>query len=219
MTAVTVEALIIRGRGGDTEALGELFARYRNYLRLLARVQLNHPLRTKLDPSDLVQEVFLQAYRQFASLHGDSEQEFLAWQHQILLHNLLDRLRHFYAAQKRDVRLETSLEDSLAHSSKLLRDVLVDPKQSPIQSAEQREQSVLVANALEQLPAHYRDVLAYRHLQELPFEEVAKRMDRSLDSVEKLWVRALAAVRAQLGRTVFVESFRLRSKRPGDSIN
>jgi RNA polymerase sigma-70 factor (ECF subfamily) len=198
MAPVTTEALIVRARDGDGAALGQLLDRYRNYFRLLARMQLNQRLRTKLDPSDLVQEVFLEACRQFPTFRGGSEQDFLAWQRQILLRNLIDRLRHYYGTQQRDVRMERSLEDSLAHSSQLLRDVLIDQKESPSGCAERREESVLVANALEQLPAHYRDVLVYRHLQELPFEEVARRMDRSLDSVEKLWVRALAAVRAQL---------------------
>jgi len=58
---------------------------------------------------------------------------------------------------------------------------------------------VLVANALGQLPKDYREVLILRHLEGLSFPEVAKRMDRTLSSVDKLWVRALARLRRVLG--------------------
>ena len=58
-----------------------------------------------------------------------------------------------------------------------------------------REQAVLLADALEDLPADYREVIVLRHLQELSFSEVARRMGRSEDSVKKTWARALAARR------------------------
>ena len=58
---------------------------------------------------------------------------------------------------------------------------------------------MLLANALTKLPADYAELIVLRHLQGLPFAEVARRMGRSLDSVEKLWVRALARLRQLLG--------------------
>ena len=122
----------------------------------------------------------------------------VAWQRQILCRNLVDRVRHYYRSQKRDVRLERSLHDSLEYSSLLLGHGLVAAGSSPSKLAQRREESVRLADALEALPVPYRDVLVYRHLEELPFKEVALRMDRSLDSVEKLWVRALAALRSAL---------------------
>ena len=62
-----------------------------------------------------------------------------------------------------------------------------------------REQAVLLAEALAQLPAEYREVLILRHLEGLPFPEVARRMSRTTGSVEKLWIRALARLRRSLG--------------------
>ena len=63
----------------------------------------------------------------------------------------------------------------------------------------QHEASLQLASALEQLPPDYRQVIILRHLEGLPFAEVAARMGRSVDSVEKLWVRALARLRKALG--------------------
>jgi RNA polymerase sigma-70 factor (ECF subfamily) len=56
-----------------------------------------------------------------------------------------------------------------------------------------------LAEALDRLQSDYREVIILHHLQELPFPEVAKHMGRSVGAVEKLWVRALAALRHQLG--------------------
>ena len=62
-----------------------------------------------------------------------------------------------------------------------------------------REQSVELADALALLPEAYRDVLVLRHLEGLTFPEVARRMERSVDSVEKLWMRALVQLRQKMG--------------------
>ena len=67
--------------------------------------------------------------------------------------------------------------------------------QSPSQRAIRRERAVLLADAIGKLPDHYREVVILRHLEGLSFRDVARRMDRTTDSVEKLWVRALAGLR------------------------
>ncbi len=72
---------------------------------------------------------------------------------------------------------------------------LVSPGTSPSQHASRREQAVLVADALTRLPEHYRQVLVLRHLDELSCAEIARRMERTEDSVRSLWARALAKLR------------------------
>jgi len=76
---------------------------------------------------------------------------------------------------------------------------LLDPRSSPSGQAVRRERAVLVAEALEKLPADYREVIVLRHFEGLTFPEIGRRMGRSLDSVEKLWVRGLARVRRLMG--------------------
>jgi RNA polymerase sigma-70 factor (ECF subfamily) len=70
---------------------------------------------------------------------------------------------------------------------------------SPSGRAIRREQAVLLADALKRLPAEYSEIVILHHLEELTFSEVAERMGRSVGSIEKLWVRALAALRHSLG--------------------
>src|SRR5207248_10346097 len=100
--------------------LGRLLELYRRYLALLARVQIGHRLQGKVDESDLVQEAFLDAHRNFAQFRGTSEAQFTRWLRQILAAKLTDQLRRYLGAKGRDVRLERDMQDALDRSSMLL---------------------------------------------------------------------------------------------------
>jgi RNA polymerase sigma-70 factor (ECF subfamily) len=193
------EPLLQEARAGDGATLGRLLELYRRYLTLLARVQIGQRLQGKVDPSDLVQETFLDAHRNFPNFRGTSETQLVRWLRQILAAKLADLLRRYLGAQGRDVRLEREIADALDRSSVLLDRGLMAAQSSPSQQASRREQAVLLADALGELPDDYREVIVLRHLEGLKFHEVAERMGRSLDSVEKLWLRALARLRQLLG--------------------
>jgi RNA polymerase sigma-70 factor (ECF subfamily) len=195
----TPERFLMQARAGDISALGELLARYHDYLALLARLQLGRRLRGKVDSADLVQETYLQAHRSFTQFRGSTESELVVWLRRILASRLAKLVRRYYGTKGRDVRMERALADELEQSSRALDRGLFDARSSPSQQASRREQAVLLANALARLPANYREVLILRHLQGLSFPEVAQRMQRSLDSVEKLWTRALGRLRQSVG--------------------
>jgi len=191
--------LLNDARGGDAAKLGRLLEVYRRYLALLARVQIGQHLQGKVDASDIVQETFLEAHRNFPAFRGSSEGEFICWLRRILAGKLADLVRRYIGTQGRDVRLEREIDQALDRSSIMLGQGLVSPQASPSELAAHREQSVLLADALQQLPADYREVLVLRHLEGLTFPDVAKRMGRSLDSVEKLWMRGLVKLRQAFG--------------------
>jgi RNA polymerase sigma-70 factor (ECF subfamily) len=193
------ERLLAAARMGEDGALGRLLERYRAYLTLLARLQIGRRLQGKADEADMVQDTFLEAARHFSQFRGETEPEFTAWLRQILATCLAHLVRRYYGTQARDVRLERMLEDELDQSSRALDRGLIAEQSSPSQRASRREQTVLLADALGRLPPDYREVIILRHLEGLTFPEVAKRMGRSLDSVEKLWVRALPRLRRALG--------------------
>src|SRR5436305_61431 len=86
--------------------------RFRDYLRLLARLQRDDRLRGKLDPSDLVQQALLKAHQARAQFRGHTEAEQAVWLRQILARTLANAVRDLGRA-KRDVTLERSLEASL----------------------------------------------------------------------------------------------------------
>jgi RNA polymerase sigma-70 factor (ECF subfamily) len=197
-TADTKE-MLRRARTGDGDARGGLLERYRHYLFLLARVQIGRRLAAKVDADDLVQETFLQAHHHFEHFQGTTERELTSWLRQILATNLALLLRRYLGTQGRDVRLERELADELDRSSQALDQALHTASSSPSSKAARREQAVLLAEALAALPEDYREVIVLRHLEELSFPEVARRMGRSLDSVKNLWARAVVRLRAALG--------------------
>jgi RNA polymerase sigma-70 factor (ECF subfamily) len=194
----TAQALLEKAKGGDESALGRLLESYSNYLTLLARVQIGRRIQGKVDPGDVVQEVFLEAHRQIKSFRGASEPEFIAWLRRILAGQLALTLRRYLGTKGRDVNLERDLGAQLDQSSQAMDGGFVASTSTPSQHVSKREQAVLLADALGKLPADYREVIILRHIEALPFAEVAGRMGRSEDSVQKLWVRALASLRRSM---------------------
>jgi RNA polymerase sigma-70 factor (ECF subfamily) len=190
--------LLRQARAGDADSLGRLLARYTNYLTLLARVHLSRRIQAKVDPADLVQDAFLEAHRHIERFRGESEQEFTAWLRQILCARMANVVRHFVGTKGRDIRMERDLAAELDQSSRLLDAGLVAVQSTPSQQASKRETSVLLADALDRLPEDYREAIILRQLEGLSFTEVAERMNRSEDSVQKLWVRGLAKLRREV---------------------
>jgi RNA polymerase sigma-70 factor (ECF subfamily) len=192
--------LIRRCRQGEAAARDELFARYRHYLWLLAQGQIGGRLRARCDPSDLVQQTLLEAFRDFAGFNGAHESELLAWLRQILAHNLYNEARH-QGAQRRDAARQVSLEEvqaGLDRSSVTLGRCLAAKVASPSQSAGEREAVVQLADTLARLPKDYQTVLLLRVFEGLPAEEVAERMGRTAGAVRMLQLRALTALREMM---------------------
>ena len=186
-------------RGAGDSALGRRLEAHRDYLTILARMQIGQRLRGKVDPTDVVQETFLHAVRDVAQFRGNSDEELAGWLRRILAARLADLVRRYCGTRGRDVRLEQALQVELDRSSQALDRGLVSRLSSPSQQAARHEQATWLAGALERLPEDYREVLVLHHLQECAFPEVARRMGRSVEAVKKLWARALARLRMSLG--------------------
>src|SRR6476469_3440074 len=102
----TLVAALAQARAGDPAALGRLLDQHRLYLSVLARVQLDRVLQAKVDASDVVQETFLEAHRDFPQFRGQTAGELVAWLRQILSRNLANQARHYRDTRRRDVRRE-----------------------------------------------------------------------------------------------------------------
>src|SRR5262245_35817270 len=94
---------LVDARAGSGEALGQALEACRRYLMLVAQRKLPPDLRTKGSASDLVQQTFLEAYRDFAQFHGTTEDELLAWLRQLLLHQVGKFARQYRGTAKRSV--------------------------------------------------------------------------------------------------------------------
>lgn len=197
-----LEELLAKARAGDMTSLGELLEVHAEYLKLLARLEIGQRLSGKFDPSDLVQETFLEAHRDFSKFRGKTGLEFARWLRRILATTLANLVRHHLGTKRRDASLEVELDATLNESSSRLGAGLAGREISPSGLAVQREEAVQVADALARLPDDYREVLVLRHLEGWSFAEVSKRMSRSEDSVKNLWARALAQLRLAMREDV-----------------
>jgi RNA polymerase sigma-70 factor (ECF subfamily) len=186
--------LLLRARDGRNDCLGELLERYRNYLYVVARTQIDLHLSVRASPSDVVQETFLRAARQFQSFRGNSEGELLSWLRRILARSIVNAYAHHVRSRKRDVRRDRPIRLTSAafdESSLRVDSALAAAGTSPSSAAMQEEYSTQVADRLAQLPKHYREVIILRNLEGLPFEEVAQRMGKTSVAVRQLWTRAI----------------------------
>src|SRR5260370_32192402 len=148
------------------ETVADGFERFRAYLRLLARLHLDRRLQGKLDPSDLVQQTLLEAYRSAHKLAGRSDAEKAAWLRQALARQMAHAVRDL-GRDKRNVARERSLEAALAESSAQVEKWLAAEQSSPSDQAARQELSIRLAGELEALPEAQREALVLHYWQGL----------------------------------------------------
>ena len=171
--------------------------RFRDYLRLLAGLQLHPMLRSKLDPSDVVQQTMLQAHQAFGQFRGTTDAELAGWLRQILARNLAAAVREMGRA-KRDIGREQSLEAAVDASSARLEAFLADEQSSPSVRADRNERVLRLAEAVAELPEAQREAITLHHLQGWPLARVARHLDRTPAAVMGLLHRGLKQLRSRL---------------------
>lgn len=192
---LSLEARRMMSPGVDLE-------RYREYLRLLARLHLDPRLRGKVDPSDLIQETLLRAYSAIDQYHEQGEAQRAAWLRQILANVLAGMIRR-YATASRNVGLERSLQVSLDASSLRMEALLVTDQASPSEQAAHQEELLRLADALALLPEDQRTAVELKHFHGLSVGAISQQMARSREAVGGLLRRGLHRLR-QLLRDPFV---------------
>lgn len=183
----------------DTRARSEPqeLARFREYLCLLVRLQVDPRLQGKLDASGVVQQTLLEAHQAWDQLRGREEAEQAAWLRRALANNLADEMDKLRAA-KRQALLERSLEEALDQSSGRIQAWLAAEQSSPSERAARREQIVRLAAALAQLPENQRRAVELRHLKGLSLAAVAAALQTSKPAVVGLLHRGLSKLRELL---------------------
>jgi RNA polymerase sigma-70 factor (ECF subfamily) len=165
---------------------------FREYLRLLARMNMDPRLQAQIDPSDLVQQTLLKAHEKQDQYRGRSGAERAAWLRTILANQMADALRKFRRQQ--GIR-ERSIEEALEESSARLDAWLAQERSSPSHRIERQERLLEMAEAMSRLPDDQRTALELRHLRGLSVPAAAEQMGKTPSAVASLLYRAMKALR------------------------
>lgn len=185
-TSADVARRIVQARNGSRDALGGLLEVYRRYLLRVALHKLAPAIQAKVDPSDLVQDTFLEAVRDFPRFAGTTEQELLRWLRCILRNNVANAHRHYETDKRqalREITLERAAAGDLLHGA-------VKQSEPPSRKVEDHEQSEQLEKALGRLPAHHRQVLLLHMSEEWTFVQIAEKLDSTAEAVRKRCKRA-----------------------------
>lgn len=184
------ETTFQKARSGCAQSLGELTERYHRWLYALAARELGPDLRSKIGISDLVQDTKMLAHQAMPGFRGTSEREFREMLRQILINRARTLARSFRNTGKRDIDREADHEQRPCGTGS--RHVgIADPRVTPSHSAMIREDIERILNLVATLPDQYREIVIQRSLQEVPLEQIARKMNKSADAVRKMWVRAI----------------------------
>jgi RNA polymerase sigma-70 factor (ECF subfamily) len=195
--------LIAKARAGQAEALGDLCALYRNYLRMIARAGLGQKLRERVELSDVVQETLVEVVRQFPQFTGTDEAALAGWLRRVVVEKLAD-LGRYHSRLKRGAGVAPmtldapwgtlDAADSIGEPGGRLLDVLTLSQTSPSEVASRRELSVLLADALADLPNLEAEVLWLHHADGLSFNTIGAQLGLSRKTVRGIWARGLRAL-------------------------
>jgi RNA polymerase sigma-70 factor (ECF subfamily) len=192
------EELVRRAAEGETAAVSRLLERHRRRLRSMVRVRMDPRLAARLDPSDVVQDVFAEAVRRLPSFLKQRPLPFFAWIRRICWRRLLDLRRRHIVAQHRAVRREVSIFQVDGKSALRLARQLHTRAGDPHSQIARAELRLRVQHAIASLPPAFREVLVLRHLEHVPFDEIATVLGIALGTVKSRHFRALERLRQLL---------------------
>jgi RNA polymerase sigma-70 factor, ECF subfamily len=193
------EELIREALTGGRAARGALLRRHRARLRRMVELRMDPRLFARVDPSDIVQEVLVEADARLDTYMRDQPLPFYPWLRQLAWDRMADAHRRHIRAGRRSVTREQANPFGLPDNSALeLADRLVDTGSGPSELARREELRRLVRAALERLPEDARELLVLRHLEQMPVKEIAAVLGVSEGAVKTRTLRALRRLRTLL---------------------
>ena len=185
--------LIERAQAGESQALNELFVRYRERLRRMVDIRLDHRLQARLDASDVIQDAYVEVVERLGEYLRDPRLPFFLWLRLVVGERLTKLHRHHLGTQMRDAGREVALyRGALPQaSSAALAAQLLGQHTSPSAAAVRAERLLRLQEALNSLDPMDREILALRHFEELTSAEAARVLEIEEAAAAKRYVRAL----------------------------
>lgn len=195
------EVLLQSARQGDEDAVNKLLDRHRNGIRRLVEMRLDRKVQRRVDVSDVVQDVMVEASGRLEKYLDDPVMAFHLWLRQIAWDHIIDTYRRHRVSAKRNMDREQSMHiggGNIDESSVDLAIQLCDPAMTPAAVATQREIASKVEAAIEKLDDPDREVILMRHYEHLSNIEIAEVLGLNAPAASMRYLRAVRRLRTVL---------------------
>lgn len=195
------EELLADAKAGDDDAVNRLIERHRDGVRRLVQMRLDQRIQRRLDVSDVVQDVMVEAHRRLRDYLAHPSMAFHLWLRQIAKDRVIDAHRRHRVSGKRSVDREQPLLGGAAddRSTQDLAAQLWDPEITPASAAIQQEMARRVEAAVAELGEQDFEIIAMRHYEQLSNQEVAQALGLTEPAASMRYLRAVRKLRAILG--------------------
>lgn len=192
------DQLLHRVAAGEPTAAATLLTRHEARLRRMVEMRLDARLASRLDPSDIVQDVMVEAHKRLATYVERREIPFYPWLRAIAWDKLIEMNRRHIAAERRSVCREADRLNLSGDSEMILVNRLAATTRTPNDQLIQREIAARVRQAIDRLKPLDREVIVLRHLEELSFPETAAVLQLSESAVYSRYRRAIERLHRML---------------------
>ena len=194
------EELLAQAKDGDDTAVNQLLDRHRNSLRQLVRMRLDQKIQRRIDVSDVVQDVLVEANRRLTRYLADPIMPFHLWLRQIAKDRIIDAHRRHRVSARRSVDREQAMVAPQGHdqSSLQLLGMLGDQKLTPAAVALQQEMARKVEQAITLLDEKDCEIIVMRHYEHLTNQEIAQALELTEPAASMRYLRAVRRLKAVL---------------------
>jgi len=194
------QELMNDARAGNALAAGELLDRHRDALRHMIDLRLDRRIRQRVDASDIVQEVMIEANRRLQTYLSDPSLPFHLWLRQMAKDRIIDAHRRHRGSVKRSVDREQAnvAPGGFDHSTMELAAQLCDPELTPAARATMDELQRRFQAALETMDDHDREIVLMRHFEQLSNQDVAHALGLTEPAASMRYLRAIRKLRKLL---------------------
>lgn len=194
------EQLLDGAKQGNADAVNRLMERHRDALRRMVQMRLDQKIQRRVDVSDVVQDVLVEANRRLQDYLANPAMSFHLWIRQIAKDRIIDAHRRHRVSAKRSVDREQALAPpvGLDHSTLDLVARLCDQELTPAAAVAQKELARRVEAALAQLGEQDCEIIVMRHYEQLSNQEVAQALDLTEPAASMRYLRALRRLRTML---------------------
>lgn len=192
--------LLAQARQGKDDAIDNLLERHRGSLRRMIQLRLDHKIQRRVDVSDVVQDVLVEANRRLSQYLDNPVLNFQLWLRQIAKDRIIDAHRRHRGSAKRSVDREQPMAAAANqdHSTIELAAQLRDPGLTPAAIATQKEIAVQVEKAVYRLKGHDREIILMRHYEQMSNVEAAEALGLAEPAASMRYLRALRRLRSIL---------------------